>query len=375
MGAFDAVNQGVAHILVSVDQLQVFQSFHLVIRGRGDGVDGALDGAVGPDGAAPRFNNYRHAALVAPAHFRAGEALSRADDNIGGSLSNGSSIGVDDAVLVPLVQGLVGFHHLRLFHDADNGGGFVVVADADVAGSGSVIVHELAVDAVPDHVEGVFAGGDIAGVDLVLDLADIGIHFFYSVQILIGDAVIFHNVVVPYPVLSLGVVLVGGDAVDCVFVGNAFPAKLRNELFQVGSFSQQVVQGCKPAQVDGGGVDVAVVEHDVKIFAALEHCFDAFAPNAPVQIGEFAGDADFLRRILVQGIGYHVQVVGLAADLNPGKVYNFAGSRAAAFAGRGFTGSRAASGRSTSITAAGSKAGHGGGHCSKQGDNFQTFFH
>ena len=374
MGAFDAVNQGVAHILVGVDQLQVFQSFHLVIRGRGDGVDGALDGAVGPDGAAPRFNNYRHAALVAPAHFRAGEALSRADDNIGGSLSNGSSIGVDDAVLVPLVQGLVGFHHLRLFHDADNSSGIVVVTDADMGARGrSVIVHELAVDAVADHVEGVFAGGDIAGVDLVLDLADIGIHFFYSVQILIGDAVIFNNVVVPYPVLSLGVVLVGGDAVDCVFVGNAFPAKLRNELFQVGSFSQQVVQGCKPAQVDGGGVDVAVVEHDVKIFAALEHCFDAFAPNAPVQVSVIAGNTDLLSRVFVQRVGNHIQVVGLAADLNPGKVYNFAGR--SAFAGGSFTGGAAASGRIAGIAAAGSKAGHGGSHCSKQGDNFQTFFH
>ena len=260
------------------------------------------------------------------------------------------------------------FHNVGLFQDTDDlaVGLFDVGAQEDVVHVQVVgINRSVSAQTGVGQVQRILAYGAVHSAvgNAFLNGVQPGIQVREGLDLLVGDAKGLYCGLVPDPVVGAGGVLIGGDSVNVSFVGNAFPQGIRSELFQFRDFGQVVLQSGQTARFSRLRVNgAAVQEHDVEVFAALDHGFHTVAVNTPVQIGVITGDIDFFLGVFVHRVSDHLKVIGLRADLDPGKVDGFAGSRSrallcAAFS-RSFTAGAGRAGRSSVIAAASGQA-HG----------------
>ena len=358
--ALHAVVQQVADVAVGVDQLQQFQSLLGVSAVGGDAVHGTADGVVGDDGGAQLGGSSLNTHLGTPAgDGGAGPALCYAAGLVSVLFGLGGGIGVDDAGLVPLVEGVQRSLDVFLFQNGNNSGGGVVVAHADGQQTGAhvVVLKGNPGGAVLVHGEGSFALGVLHGGQGIGQSAQVGHGQGF------GDGVTgaFGQLFVEDQVLGDGGVFVGGHAVQLAANLTGFPVIFGNGGVQVGrSGLDQLADVGKSADVHVVDIGVHVGEQDVVLTAGVDDNVAAVVPVAPGNDLNVQVDADLLFQVGVDLSQPGIIVGGLTVtNGNPGQGNHFIGGAG------GITrrGSGAAGGTATGGQAQRHRAGHAQSKC------------
>ena len=367
--ALYAVVQQVTYVGIGVYQLQQLQSLLGVSAVGGDAVDGAANGVVGDNRGAKLGGLSVNTHLGTPAgDGGAGPALCYAAGLVSVLFGLGGSVRVDDASLVPLVEGVQGSLDVRLLQNGNNGSGLVVVANADgqQAGAHVVVLKGNPGGAVLVHGEGSLTLGVLHGGQGVGQGAQVR----HGHSLGNGEAGAFGQLLVPNQVLGDGGVLVGGHAVQLAVDLTGIPVILGDGGIQLGAGGlDQLADVGESADVHVVHVGVHVGEQDVVLTTGVHDHVAAVVPVAPGNDLNVQIDADLFFQVGVDLLQPGVVVGGLAVtNGNPGQVDHFAvGSTGGGAGGAGGTGGGA------TAAACGHAQRHSAGHA--QSKCFVELFH
>ena len=342
----------------------------------GDAAQRAADGVVGNDGRAPLVGNGLFNAHVrAPSgNSGAGPALRHGGGLVSVVLRLDVGVGIDDAVLIPLMEQVQVLHDLGLLVDGNDLALGIVVLDAhgDQAGAHGVVGEgQVGSAGVVQRPCGI--GIAILNQIILQSLAAQSLGQLGIGQILHGGAVIagsIHGALVPNDKVGDGGVLHGGHSVDLaahtagipVISGDGGPQVRSIFLHQIGD-----VQEGAHAHVVGVGVHVG--EQDVILAGGVDDDVAALIPVAPANDLNVDVDADLLFQVGVDLGQPGIVVRGHAvADHDPLEGNDLAVS------GRGLAGTGGSGTGGGGVPAAGGQAQrHNAGHA--ESEHFLQLFH
>ena len=313
--ALHAVSHHVTEGGVGVDQLQELQSLQGMGGGGGDAGHGAKGRLGGQHGLVVGGNHDLGTAAVAPAAGGGGPALGNAHAAHAGGFTGGGGVGVDEAVLHPLLDNLELIQDVGLLVDGNDLVGAVAVADAQ---GGQADAHAV-IAVLGDGGDAVLVQqhGGLAGA--VLQSLEGGGSLLGGMHVGPVGIVCLHLLLGPDKELLGGVILVGGDAVDLAVDLGGVKEVGGNGLGNAGGLGQQVGQIGESAHPHVVDIGAGVGEHDVIGLVGLDDDAAALAPVAPGDALDVDVHADLLLQVGVGLLGPGVDIGGCAAaHLVPG---------------------------------------------------------
>ena len=282
----------------------------------------------------------------------------------------GSCIGVDDALIVPIVEGLQDAHNILLLHSSNDLGAAVIIAHAQrIQTCTQGVIHiGLIAAAVLEHRERCIAGFFLDSSQGLGQLCQIGDAQFLGIVV----AGFLNKRLVPDDVLALRRILVGRHAVDLAADLAGLPVIFGNGCIQFrGNFLHHIGDIQERTNIDIVVINIRIGEQDIVLAAGVHDNIAAGIPVAPGDDLHIDVDTDFFLQIGVDlckpciVVGRHA-----AADCHPLQGDDFVrrcGCRSGVVTGAG-------GGRGRGTAAAGCEA-QSHGTCHAQSNCFVELFH